>query len=210
WHSMPITATVAVVAAGAMAGVPLLNGFLSKEMFFEESIIAGSQSGLRFTLPAVATIAGVFSVAYSVRFIHQVFFGPRAHDLPRKPKEPTRGMVLPSALLVLACLLVGILPGRTLGPLLREAMTSILGPALPAYRLAVWHGFTTPLFMSFVALAGGFTFYLWLYFRRRTMIPTPLLSRLNAKRAFDVLNVAIVRGAGRLSRLLFSRRLQTQ
>src|SRR5690606_21618536 len=64
--------------------------------------------------------------------------------------------------------------------------------------------------MSFVALAGGFTFYLWLYFRRRTMIPTPLLSRLNAKRAFDVLNVAIVRGAGRLSRLLFSRRLQTQ
>src|SRR5690606_13804650 len=28
WHSMPITATVAVVAAGAMAGLPLLNGFL--------------------------------------------------------------------------------------------------------------------------------------------------------------------------------------
>ena len=33
---MPITATVATVAAGAMAGVPLLNGFLSKEMFFAE------------------------------------------------------------------------------------------------------------------------------------------------------------------------------
>src|SRR6185437_3549529 len=33
-HLMPITATVAVVASAAMAGVPLLNGFLSKEMFF--------------------------------------------------------------------------------------------------------------------------------------------------------------------------------
>ena len=40
-HAMPITAMLATVAAGAMAGVPLLNGFLSKEMFFEESIVVG-------------------------------------------------------------------------------------------------------------------------------------------------------------------------
>ncbi|MGO4816658.1 proton-conducting transporter membrane subunit, partial [Cupriavidus sp. 2MCAB6] len=31
---MPITGTLAMVACAAMAGVPLLNGFLSKEMFF--------------------------------------------------------------------------------------------------------------------------------------------------------------------------------
>src|SRR5690606_1790972 len=30
---MPVTATLACVASAAMAGVPLLNGFLSKEMF---------------------------------------------------------------------------------------------------------------------------------------------------------------------------------
>src|SRR5690606_30233728 len=126
-HAMPITATVATVAAAAMAGVPLLNGFLSKEMFFEESIIAGSTSGLRFTLPALATIAGVFSVAYSLRFIHQVFFGPPAEDLPRPPHEPTRGMLVPSALLVLACLLVGMFPTLTLGPFLETAGLAILG-----------------------------------------------------------------------------------
>ena len=34
WRYMPYTATLAMVAAAAMAGVPLLNGFLSKEMFF--------------------------------------------------------------------------------------------------------------------------------------------------------------------------------
>jgi len=34
---MPWTAALATIAAGAMAGVPLLNGFLSKEMFFAES-----------------------------------------------------------------------------------------------------------------------------------------------------------------------------
>src|SRR3546814_5036561 len=37
---MPITATLAVVAGAAMAGVPLLNGFLSKEMFFAETLAA--------------------------------------------------------------------------------------------------------------------------------------------------------------------------
>ena len=84
-HLMPITAVVATVAAAAMAGVPLLNGFLSKEMFFAESIAAGDASGLRFTLPIMATLAGVFSVAYSMRLIHQVFFGPVSQDLPRMP-----------------------------------------------------------------------------------------------------------------------------
>src|SRR5690606_31821375 len=38
-RAMPITATLATVAAAAMAGVPLLNGFLSKEMFFEEALV---------------------------------------------------------------------------------------------------------------------------------------------------------------------------
>src|SRR5690606_3610879 len=117
-HAMPITATVALVAAAAMAGVPLLNGFLSKEMFFAETIFAGEGALFSVGLPAAATLAGMFSVAYSLRFIHQVFFGPLARDLPRAPHEPTRGMVLPSVLLVVACLLVGILPADTIGPYL--------------------------------------------------------------------------------------------
>ncbi len=209
-HLMPITATVATVAAGAMAGVPLLNGFLSKEMFFAESIVAGNASGLRLTLPVVATVAGVFSVAYSWRFIRRVFFGPLAKDLPRTPREPTRGMLFPSAVLVVACLLVGIVPAQTVGPILAISARSILGPLLPEYQLAVWHGFTAPLLMSVIALVGGIAFYAALASRGLTMKPTPLLSRLNAARAFDVINVALLRGAGRITRLLFPQRLQPQ
>jgi multicomponent K+:H+ antiporter subunit A len=209
-HLMPLTAAVAIVAASAMAGVPLLNGFLSKEMFFAESVLAGNASGLHFTLPAVATLASVFSVAYSLRFIHQVFFGPVATDLPHTPREPTRGMLLPSAFLVLACVLIGMFPERTVGALLETATRSILGAEAPDYQLAVWHGFTLPLLMSIVALTGGLVFYLWLNLRERTMIRTPLLSRLNAARAFDVVNVVMIRGAGRLTNVLYSWRLQTQ
>jgi multicomponent K+:H+ antiporter subunit A len=207
---MPITATVATVAAAAMAGVPLLNGFLSKEMFFAESLLAGHYSGLRFTFPALATLGGLFSVAYSARFIHRVFFGPLSQDLPRTPHEPTRGMLLPSALLVVACLLVGIVPEYTVGPVLAVAARSILGEHLPAYELAVWHGVTLPLLMSVIALAGGLAFYVGLHRRGRTMMPTPVLSRLNAARAFDILNVIAIRGAARATRSLFSWRLQPQ
>jgi multicomponent K+:H+ antiporter subunit A len=207
---MPVTAAVTTVAAGAMAGVPLLNGFLSKEMFFAESFAARGEGGVDFLLPAVATLAGVFSVAYSLRFIHQVFFGPLSTDLPRVPTEPTRGMLLPSALLVVACLLVGTLPAATIGPVLANAAGAILGADLPPYRLAVWHGLTAPLMMSLAALTGGVALYVALYRRHRAMARTPLLSRLNAKRMFDVVTVFAIRGAGRLTRVLFSWRTQPQ
>src|SRR3546814_12748841 len=41
-RAMPRTGTLALVATAAMAGVPLLNGFLSKEMFFAETIFVHS------------------------------------------------------------------------------------------------------------------------------------------------------------------------
>ncbi len=207
-HAMPITATLATVAAGAMAGVPLLNGFLSKEMFFEESIVVGGNLGSQIGLPAIATLGGLFSVAYSLRFVHEVFFGAPAHGLPRVPHEP-RPMLVPSALLVLACVLVGIFPARTVGPLLATGGEAILGE-VPEYELAVWHGFTPALLMSFVALAGGVGFYLLLRLKRQTLVEAPLLSRFDSKRMFDIANVAITRAAGRAVRSVFPHRLQSQ
>jgi multicomponent K+:H+ antiporter subunit A len=208
-HLLPITALLSTVAAGAMAGVPLLNGFLSKEMFFSESFLLASGNNLTLAFPAIATIAGLFSVAYSVRFIHRVFFGPVSRDLPRTPQKPTRGILVPSIVLVLACLLVGIFPERTVGPILAIAAGSVLGE-LPAYELKLWHGFTVPLFMSFVALGGGIAVYAWLHYRRKSMSATPLLARINAGRIFDLMNVIAIRGAGRLTRYVFSSRLQPQ
>jgi len=210
-HAMPMTATVAVVAAAAMAGVPLLNGFLSKEMFFAETIFAGQGPLIRIVLPAAATLAGMFSVAYSVRFIHLVFFGPLSTDLPRSPHEPTRGMLLPSLLLVIACVLVGTLPGLTIGPLLNTAVEAILGPQTPTYSLQVWHGFTLPLVMSLLALVGGIGMYLMLYRRSgRGTSKSLVTAPVDGKRAFDIVMVAIVRMCDRLVRAISSRRLQIQ
>jgi multicomponent K+:H+ antiporter subunit A len=94
--------------------------------------------------------------------------------------------------------------------MLATATRSILGAGLPDYELAVWHGITLPFLMSIVALGGGMAFYLVLHSRGRTMVRTPLLSRLNARRTFDVVDVAMIRGAARLTHVLYSWRLQGQ
>ena len=212
YRAMPITAALAMVAAAAMAGVPLLNGFLSKEMFFAETVFVSASPETSIGLPLVAVIASMFSVAYSLRFILQVFFGPPARDLPREPHEPPRWMLVPSALLVLICLVVGIFPAHTIGPFLDEAARSVLGSAgMPSYSLAVWHGFNLPLVMSLVAMAGGIALYRLLgKYQRQAPGVEPLISHFDAKRAYEV---AIERGtlaADYLTGWLSSNRLQVQ
>jgi multicomponent K+:H+ antiporter subunit A len=213
YRFMPITATLAMVAAAAMAGVPLLNGFLSKEMFFSEALaVEGPVPVLNRALPYVATVWGMFSVAYSLRFIHGVFFGPDPAGLPRQPHEPPRWMRFPIELLVAACLVVGILPSLTIGPILDVAVRSVLGARAPSYSLAVWHGFTTPLVMSLIALGGGALLYLALqgHFRRGAE-RTPLLPPIEGRRIFErALALVSWRWARALERLVGTRRLQAQ
>ncbi len=69
-----------------MAGVPLLNGFLSKEMFFAETVFLDAAPWVRILLPLVATLAGMFSVAYSLCFTGGCIFWPSGDRyLPANP-----------------------------------------------------------------------------------------------------------------------------
>jgi len=213
YRFMPITATLAMVAAAAMAGVPLLNGFLSKEMFFAESLtVEGPVESLNRAMRFIAVLWGMFSVAYSLRFIHGVFFGPAPTGLPRTPQEPPRWMRFPIELLVLACLVVGILPTLTIGPILDVGVRALLGANTPSYQLAVWHGFTTPLVMSLVALAGGALLYALLQkYLARGVDKVPLLPPADGRRIFDrVLMVVSWRWARSLDAMLGTRKLQSQ
>ncbi|MDO8827194.1 monovalent cation/H+ antiporter subunit A [Methylophaga sp.] len=156
---MPHTAVLAMIAAAAMAGVPLLNGFLSKEMFFEQAISASGTPLAIWTIPALVTLAAIFSVAYSLRFIHDVFFNGEPIDLPKTPHEPPRFMKIPVDILVVLCLLVGIAPMYLISPILTVAVASSLQTAAPEFSLAIWHGFNVPLLMSFIALVLGVAVY---------------------------------------------------
>jgi multicomponent K+:H+ antiporter subunit A len=209
---MPITATLAMVASAAMAGVPLLNGFLSKEMFFAEAIETHAISVLDTAAPYAAVLGSAFAVAYSIRFIQGVFFGPPPHDLPKEPHEAPFLMRFPMEVLVLLCLVVGIIPGMTIGPFLHAAVVSVLGAATPAYSLAVWHGVNLPLLMSVAALIGGGVLYLLLksYLARSEEGP-PIFRLLKGQRIFERAMVTVSwRWARFIETHLGTRRLQPQ
>ena len=209
---MPYTATLAMVASASMAGVPLLNGFLSKEMFFAETVFINSTAWVEIALPVIATIAGTFSVAYALRFTVDVFFGPPATNLPHTPHEPPRWMRAPVELLVLTCLTVGIFPAQTVGPLLAAAAQPVVGGELPEYSLAIWHGLNAPMIMSLIAMSGGIVLYVLL--RKQLKLDRfplpPLIQYFNGKRFFERSLVVIMRGARRLERRISTQRLQTQ
>jgi multicomponent K+:H+ antiporter subunit A len=153
----------------------------------------------------------MFTVAYSMRFIRDVFFGPAAQNLPRVPQEPPFLMRFPAELLVLACLVVGIVPTFTVGPVLDTAVRAVLGAAVPEYSLAVWHGFTPELLMSIVALAGGVAVYFMLRPYLLSAEGPPVLRHLKGKRIFDwVLVVLSWKLARWLEGILGTRRLQPQ
>jgi len=208
---MPITATLAMVAAAAMAGVPLLNGFLSKEMFFAETIEVHDNSLIDQALPYIVTVASMFTVAYSLRFIRDVFFGPPPEGLPRTPREPPFLMRFPAEVLVLTCLVVGILPALTIAPLLETAVRAVLGPSIPQYSLRLWHGFSPELVMSLVAICGGVAVYLMLRSYLLVNDGPPLLRHIKGQRIFDLALVTVSwRLARRLESFLGTWRLQPQ
>jgi multicomponent K+:H+ antiporter subunit A len=189
WRYLPYTATLAMVAAAAMAGVPLLNGFLSKEMFFAETLHQQVLGSMSWLIPVLATVAGALAVAYSARFIHDVFFNGEPIDLPRTPHEPPRYMRVPIEILVVICLLVGMFPHFTIDGILSAASLAVLGKEMPVYELAIWHGFNLPLLMSAMAIAGG----LFIYINRKYLFQFQAsLPPLNAKKTFERVILSII------------------
>lgn len=180
---MPHTFLLATVACLSMAGVPLFNGFLSKEMFFGETLEQARLGEWGWIVPAVATIAAIFSVGYSVRFVAEVFFGPKAKALPiYPPHEAPRYMRLPIEVLVIVCVVVGVFPAATVASLLSSASYASLGGFLPNYSLAIWHGWNLPVLMSVMAMVGGLVIYRY----SAVLFPwSPRLESWDANRLFE-------------------------
>src|SRR3546814_12816098 len=124
-------------------------------MFLAEALESHSGTVIDVLLPYLATLASAFSVFYSVRFIHQTFFGPPPVGLPRQPAEAPHWIRLPIEILVLACLLVGIVPALTIGPFLASAVQSVLGDPAPSHSTVAQPRFPLPPPLSVTALVGA-------------------------------------------------------
>lgn len=156
---MPITATLAMVVAASMAGIPPFNGFMSKELFLDQAFQQHLFGGLSWFIPVLATVGAMLSVAYSIRFIHDVFFNGEYKELPQTPHDPPRLMSAPVAVLALLCVLIGAAPMAMVSGILNPAVSVVTGNTTEV-SLSLWHGFNMPLLMSVVAVIGGVFIYL--------------------------------------------------
>jgi len=169
---MPISFTITLIGSFSMAGVPLFNGFLSKEMFLtavlnisELNIFSLENVGVM--LPVIAWIASVFTFIYSLIIVFKTFFGPyKEEKLEHTAKEPKVGMLLPPSVLAVLVIVIFFFPNILGDYVLAPAMSSVYpgfgGNVDLGVDITPWHGFNTELYMTIGIIVTGIVLYLLL------------------------------------------------
>jgi multicomponent Na+:H+ antiporter subunit A len=157
WRELPITAAITVVAALSMAGIPPFNGFYSKELLFEATYeVAHEAGGLAWLYPAVATLASVFTVIYSVKFL-SMFFGERRAPIADVHRPPV-ALIAPPAVLAAVAAIVSVAPQLAVDAIVQGAVeATAIGEAHLEVGLPTQ--LSPPVAMSAIAVIGGFAAY---------------------------------------------------
>lgn len=123
-RTMPITALCAVIGGLSLAGLPGLNGAVSKGMAIEAA------GGVPYLSP-VLLISAVITVIYVFRFLYLGFFRPAIgakEGLP--PKDPPVPMLVAMGLTALLCVSIGLFP---------HLLTALLPGGTDAHAFASSH-----------------------------------------------------------------------
>ena len=117
---MPITGLTFYVAALALGGVPLFNGFMSEFTLFLAGVKAGhTWATIIAILVAILTLAAFIHVAY------RIFMGTLPQHLDKKQiKEVPIAMWGGMVILAILCFLLGIYP-QIVYPILNEATKAV-------------------------------------------------------------------------------------
>ncbi len=132
---MPVTATVALLAAWSMAGAPPMLGFVSKELFYKAKLDFPGVLGL---LLVAAVLSNVLMVTMALVAGVQPFWG-RARHRSAEVHEAPASMLLGPAVLALASLGLGLW-GSGFGQLLGAPMAAAIAGEAVKVDLSLWHG----------------------------------------------------------------------
>ncbi len=144
-RKMPRTTAAWLIASGGVAGVPLLNGFVSKWLLYAAALDA--HQPVLALIPWAGSILTIFAF---LKATSGVFLGSEGSD-SEKAREAPWMMVAGSSVLAAGCILFGIAP--------QLAMTYLLNPLMPAVGYAPlagvsWFGLTAGQGMWYAT--GGF------------------------------------------------------
>src|SRR5699024_8045967 len=140
--------------------LPFLNGFYSKELFFDATtqLTEGAHALTIFlheAIPYLAVFGSIFTFVYSLYLFFGVFTGPKQLDkLPLKPVEARFGMLLSPFFLMLCVLTVVLFPNAFTDTFLVHAAQAV-NEAVSYEPILFWHGFSTPFVMSLTVVGLG-------------------------------------------------------
>ena len=163
---MPITFAIALIGSLSMAGIPPLNGFLSKEMFFASMLNIRDFNMFHLDtwgvlLPIIAWVGSIFTFVYSMILVFKTFTGKyQPEKLSTKPHEAPMGMLISPIILVSLVVIFGLFPGVLSNTILSPAITSIYGGGVYDLHIYHWHGFQPELFMTIGVIVFGTILYL--------------------------------------------------
>lgn len=155
YRVMPVTATLTALAALSMAGVPPLLGFVSKEEAYYAFWEYSAAPGINVLLSVAAVAAATLTFAYSFRLMWGAFAGPLEQP---NLYEPRWSFLAPAMVPAVAGLVLGV-GVSTLNPLIDATVIDTLGQEGNS-DLALWHGFSVPVALSAVTIAGGIALFL--------------------------------------------------
>jgi NADH-quinone oxidoreductase subunit M len=103
-HTMPLAATVMIIAGLASLGLPALSGFVAELLVFLGSFDT-------YTVPTIFAVFGILlSAGYITWMVQRVFFGPKDERWAHLPDANNWWEQVPMAALVVVIVAVGIRP----------------------------------------------------------------------------------------------------
>lgn len=157
-RSMPAVAVIAALAGLSMAGVLPLLGFVAKEtvliglLELTTGQVPGIPAWAGIALTVSLLLGSVLTVAYTARFWWGAFWRrPGRPDTEVRPAGAA--LVLSPALLAGLSLVLGFAGGALTTAIAPYA--DLLTAGEQGEYLALWHGFTLPLWLSLATLAAG-------------------------------------------------------
>jgi hydrogenase-4 component B len=168
WRAMPWTAGCFVLGAGAISGLPPLNGFVSEWLIFvglfDAASAHGSVSWAALPGAILLGMTGALALACFVKVCGVVFLGLPRSEAAVRAHEPGWAMRGPMVALATACVAIGLAPALFYAPVARAAAAwnpAFLPGAAPAplRALGACH-------LALVAIAVAASAVLWSQVRR--------------------------------------------
>ncbi|TDM04022.1 hydrogen gas-evolving membrane-bound hydrogenase subunit E [Macrococcus carouselicus] len=149
---LPVTFTVMTIGALSMAGLPFLNGFLTKEMFL--TALVDFEGRYAVWLTSAGVIASIGTFVYSLIAIVRTFFGERSVEVDH---EESRGILISPVILAALVILFFFVPNVLLYALIAPALGVVLmfDPAAYIKPVHAWHGFNVTLLLTVIIVGSG-------------------------------------------------------